>query len=296
LTGTASARTVEPIARSSTQQPVPTSRYMIRGGLEGRERLRVLARAMRPTTTALLDRVGVESGWSCLDAGCGGGDVTLELARRAAPDGRVLGVDIDESKLELARAEAEAEGLGNVTYEARDLSAETSSEQFDLVYARFLVTHLPDGVDAVRRLAAAVRPGGLLALEDVDFEGSFCYPPSAAYDVFVDIYVRTAVARGGDPLVGRRLPWLVLAAGCEDVDVSVVHPVGRRTDGWERDVKLLVPLTLENIADAAVAEGIATRVEIDAAAQELDALVDDPGALLSVPRIVQTVGRVPAGR
>jgi SAM-dependent methyltransferase len=269
---------------------------MIRGGPEGRERLRVLARAMRPTTTALLDRVGVESGWSCLDAGCGGGDVTLELARRAAPDGRVLGVDIDESKLDLARGEADAEGLGNVAYEARDLSAGTASERFDLVYARFLLTHLPDAVDAVRRLAAAARPGGLVALEDVDFEASFCYPPNAAYDVFVDIYTRTAFACGGDPLVGRRLPWLLLAAGCENVDVAVAQPVGRRADGWERDVKLLCPLTLANIADAAVAEGIATSEEIAAATEELDALVDDDGVLMSVPRVVQAVGRVSAGR
>ena len=268
---------------------------MIRGGPEGRERLRVLARAMRPATTALLDRLGVASGWSCLDAGCGGGDVTLELARRAAPGGRVLGVDIDESKLELARAEAEAEGITNVAYETRDVAGSLQG-RFDLAYARFLVSHLPDPVDGVRGLVAAARPGGVVALEDVDFGASFSYPPSGAYQVSVDVYTRTAQARGGDPLVGRRLPALLLAAGCEDVDVAVVQPVGRRPEGWERDVKLLNPLTLENIADAAVAEGIATRVEIDGAVAELYALVEDPAVAMSVPRIVQAVGRVPAGR
>ena len=80
-----------------------TGRYIIRGGIEGRERLRVLARAMQPTTSALLDRVGVTPGMACLDVGCGGGDVTLELARRVIPGGSAVGADLDETKLSLAR-------------------------------------------------------------------------------------------------------------------------------------------------------------------------------------------------
>jgi 2-polyprenyl-3-methyl-5-hydroxy-6-metoxy-1,4-benzoquinol methylase len=52
--------------------------YVIRGGIEGRERLRILARVMRPSTLNLFERVGIASGASCLDVGCGGGDVSFE--------------------------------------------------------------------------------------------------------------------------------------------------------------------------------------------------------------------------
>src|SRR4029450_5082121 len=83
-----------------------TERYAIRGGVEGRERLRMLARGMRPFTHGLLDRVGVGAGMSCLDAGCGGGDVTFDLARRVGSTGRVVGIDLDQIKLGLARDEA----------------------------------------------------------------------------------------------------------------------------------------------------------------------------------------------
>ncbi len=58
---------------------------MIRGGKRGYERLQVLARSWLPTTSALLDRVRPGPGMSCLDLGCGGGDVTFELARRVGP-------------------------------------------------------------------------------------------------------------------------------------------------------------------------------------------------------------------
>jgi 2-polyprenyl-3-methyl-5-hydroxy-6-metoxy-1,4-benzoquinol methylase len=64
--------------------------YIIRGGVEGRERLRVLARVMRPTTLNLFDRVGIRPGMACLDVGCGGGDVTFELADLVGPKGRVV--------------------------------------------------------------------------------------------------------------------------------------------------------------------------------------------------------------
>ena len=61
--------------------------YVIRGGSDGRERLRILARVVRPTTLSLLDRVGLEPGASCLDLGCGGGDVSFDLARLVGPTG-----------------------------------------------------------------------------------------------------------------------------------------------------------------------------------------------------------------
>ncbi len=86
--------------------------YIIRGGVEGRERLRILARVMLPTTLSLFDRVGITPGVVSLDVGCGGGDVTFELAQLVGPEGRAVGSDIDETKLELARREAEDRHLG----------------------------------------------------------------------------------------------------------------------------------------------------------------------------------------
>ena len=76
--------------------------YVSRGGVEGRERLRVIARVMAPTTSALLTRVGVGPTARCLDVGRGGGDVTLERARLAT-EGPVVGIDLDETKIVLAR-------------------------------------------------------------------------------------------------------------------------------------------------------------------------------------------------
>jgi ubiquinone/menaquinone biosynthesis C-methylase UbiE len=95
--------------------------YIIRRGLAGRERLRVLARVNGPATSGLLARLGIEPGMRCLDVGCGGGDVALALARLVGPEGEVVGVDLDEVKLGIAREEAKAAGVANVEYRRGDV-------------------------------------------------------------------------------------------------------------------------------------------------------------------------------
>ena len=91
--------------------------YVLRGGIEGRERLRILARVMRPYTLDLFTQSAIAfRKQGCLDVGCGGGDVTFDLARLVGPKGQVVGVDLDEAKLELARSEAKTFQLDNVDF------------------------------------------------------------------------------------------------------------------------------------------------------------------------------------
>ena len=265
-------------------------RYIIRGGLEGRERLRVLARAMYPTTTALFDRVGIVSGMSCLDVGCGGGDVTRELARRVSPGGRTVGLDRDGTMLAIAREEADRDADVAVEYREGDVLAAELAPEYDLVYVRFLLTHMPDPEAAAARIAAGLRPGGVLIVEDIDFTGSFCHPASAAYDRYAELYTQAAWARGVDPNIGPRLPQLLVTAGCRRVRMNVVQPTGMTPDGHEGDVKLVSALTLENVADSAIAEGLATREEIKAVLDELYRLASDAVTVLAIPRIVQAWG------
>jgi ubiquinone/menaquinone biosynthesis C-methylase UbiE len=262
--------------------------YIIRGGSEGRERLRVLNRALRSDTTALLGRLGLRPGMRCLDAGCGGGDVTLELASRVFPGGQVVGVDLDEAKLELARTEAARCGFDNVTYHHADVTNGALPSGLDLVYARFVLTHLTEPAAAARGFVDALLPGGICAVEDIDVGGGFCYPDSQAYRAALDLYSATARNRGVDPDIGRRLPQLLAQAGCEDIEVKVAQPAG-----VSGDAKLIMALTIDAITDAAVDAGIATPEEVHAITEELYVLVEDERTFMSMPRVVQAWGRRP---
>ena len=182
------------------------SHYPIRGGTHGRERLRVLSRVMRSSTDALLRRAGIAPGMTCLDAGCGGGDVAIDMAHMVSSAGRIVGTDVDDTKLDLARAEVAEAGLTNVEFRHSDLRTETPGASFDFVHARFLLSHLADPAAALVKLRASLRPGGILAVEDIDLAGYFCEPEPPAFRRFVELYTQVARRRGGDPELGRRLP------------------------------------------------------------------------------------------
>ncbi len=259
--------------------------YIIRGGFEGRERLRVLARVMQPSTLSLFHRAGVRAGMDCLDVGCGGGDVAFELARLVGPGGRVLGVDIDEIKLKLARREIRARRLANVEFQLADVAEGELSAEFDFVYARFVLTHLRDPAKALERIYKATRPGGVVAVVDIDFCGHFCHPNNAAFERYVELYTQAAGRRGCDPNIGPRLPELLSKSGFHGVQMNVIQPAAM--DG---EVKLISPITMENIADAVLTERLASRKEVDRIVAELYDFAHDPSTILSLPRIVEAWG------
>jgi SAM-dependent methyltransferase len=263
--------------------------YIIRGGVEGRERLRILGRVMRPTTLRLFNRLGVREGMRCLDVGCGGGDVTFELARIVGPGGRVVGTDIDATKLEILQREAAAQQLPNIQVRLADAAESDAKAEFDFAYARFLLTHLPDPRTVLRQMYAALRPGGTLAVVDIDFSGYFCYPDSPALHRYVALYTETVNRRGGDANIGPRLPDLLGELQLEDIQVNVVQPAGSTGE-----VKLISPLTMANIADAVLAEGLASKAEIDATVAELYEFAKSPGTIGCMPRCFEVWGRKPA--
>src|SRR5258708_25965283 len=88
--------------------------YIIRGGVEGRERLRILARVMRPTTLDLLERVGMRAGMTCLEVGCGGGDLSFDMARLVGPEGRGVGNGLYQTQLHLGAHAGSPPDLANL--------------------------------------------------------------------------------------------------------------------------------------------------------------------------------------
>lgn len=266
--------------------------YVIRSGLEGRERLRLLSAVLGPSTSALLAQVGIPAGAACFDLGCGGGDVSRELARLVGPSGRVLGIDRDETTIAIARGEAEQEGLANVIFEVRDAVEWEPAESFDFVYARFLLTHLADPGALARRLRRRVRPGGAVVLEDIDFRGHFTEPDCPALRRYVALYSESVRRRGADPNIGPRLPGLLREAGFSDVHMNLYQPAA-----LVGDIKLLTCATLENIADAVLRDGLIGEEDLRRTTEELLVFARDPYTVLGGPRIFQVWGRnaVPAG-
>lgn len=261
-------------------------RYVIRGGEAGYKRLLLLALDRKQDTLALFHRVGIHPGLRCLDLGCGGGEVTLELAKLVSPGGTVTGIDMDGVKLELARRAAVERKLTGVEFREMNVNDWSEPAAYDLVYSRFLLQHLSDPVGLIRRMWASVRPNGVLVVEDADFDGCFCDPPNESFDFFVRTYSQAVDRNGGDHALGRKLHRYFLAAGIPDPEVALVQPV--RHDG---ELKTLPVSTLDSSREAILSAGLATPAEFDVALADLARFAADPATDLSGPRIFQVWSR-----
>lgn len=260
--------------------------YIIQGGSAGRERLKLLSRAMAPFTSALLDEAGIRPGSRILDVGCGGGDVTQELARRAGPDGLAVGMDVDAVEIGIAQREAAAAGIGNVRYRVGNVLKDEVGEPFEVVYARFLLSHLSAPEEGVNRLVRSVRAGGLIVVEDVDFSGHFCRPERVSFENYVRWYEHTARRRGVDCHIGPRLPAMLADAGLNVLGARAVNPAA-----ISGPIKEMALATLAAIADAVVEEGLASCDEVQGELADLADATADRRVFMSMPRIVQCWAR-----
>lgn len=266
--------------------PGTGDRYSLRGGAWGYDRLLLLSRERWPETSRFLTAVGLSEGMRCADLGCGAGTVTIEIAKRAGPSGRALGVDLDEVKLDLARKAAAQAGVGNVEFRKQAVAEWSEGPEYDLVYSRFLLQHLSSPLDAIRRMWGAVRPGGTLAVEDVDHGGWHAEPPSTAVD-FLREGLETALRQyGGDSHLGRRLGTLFGEAGVEEVHLTKFEPHPFSEAG-----RMLPALTLESISDSLVAGDPSLAGRAEHTVVELRKLAEDPGTRVFGPTLYQVYAR-----
>jgi ubiquinone/menaquinone biosynthesis C-methylase UbiE len=112
-----------------------------------------------------VDRLRLPSGARVLDACCGSGASAIPAAEAVGPTGSVLGVDLADNLLALARAKAKERGLSNIEFRAGDmLDLDLPHGEFDAVVCVFGIFFVPDMEAAVRELWRLVRPAGRLAL------------------------------------------------------------------------------------------------------------------------------------
>jgi SAM-dependent methyltransferase len=95
-----------------------------------------------------------------LDAGCGEGIFAVSLARRH-PGWTVVGADRSDELLERGRVAAARERLANLELVHADLTGDLGSEAYDAVAAIECLEEIPQDTQALRRMIAALRPGGL---------------------------------------------------------------------------------------------------------------------------------------
>lgn len=267
---------------------MPEQEYLYANNPDAEERARLdrLEEENDPRSIRALETVGVGPGWRCLEVGAGGGSIARWLADRVAPGGHVVATDIDPRFLA---------PFASDTLEIRthDILADPLEENaYDLVHSRFLLEHLPEHHAALERMIGALKPGGWLVAEDVDFldmeGGHAIVAPAEARSESADLWkAMRALAEGRGILFdhGRRLPLHFREHGLEEIGAraerSFLFGGTRSGELARRSVSALRPALLAQGIDPAVLE------------RQVAAL-DDPATLGLAPMIVSAWGRKPA--
>ena len=165
------------------------------------ERLRVVSEVFDPTSEAFVSETVRTRPRLALDLGCGPGFTTRLLSRIARPE-RTVGGDRSEAFLSRARASSTT-GEEYVVADVAVVPLRIAGigAQPDLIYARFLASHLPEPEQAISGWAKELEAGGLLLVEEVDSISA----EVAAFDEYLKIASEVLAQHGNELFVGARL-------------------------------------------------------------------------------------------
>ena len=259
------------------------------------ERLTRQAAFLKGTTERLFRAAGLGPGMRILDVGSGAGDVAFLAAELVGPEGKVVGVDVDGAALAVARGRAQSLGLHNVTFIQGDARAADLDGDFDAAVGRLVLMYWADPAEALHRIAARVRPGGVVVFQELEMDPAIrsrSLPDETLWNETGQLIIETFARAGMHMRMGRQLYGAFLAAGLPTPEMRDETVVGGGPDfegyAWLAGVaRSLAPLMAKfEIAD------------VDQLGPETltDRIRDDAVATSAVVWTPSFVARMPAGR
>jgi ubiquinone/menaquinone biosynthesis C-methylase UbiE len=215
-----------------------------------------------------------------LDVGCGPGSITRGLAERL-PAGQVIGLDLSRETLESARRDAAARGLQNLRYEEGSVyELPFPDGSFDVAYAHQVLQHLRERGLALSEMLRVVKPGGVVAVREVDWSTVAYFPRDPWIDRFIEVHLRTWYRNGGEPQVGRQLRALFNAAGVASLEITAsVWCYATREGTVEWGESYADRLLTSPMGERPIEYGYATRPDIESMSAALRAWGSHPDAL-----------------
>ena len=214
-----------------------------------------------------------------LEAGCGVGAQTVALAQRS-PDARFTSVDVSARSIAEAKRRVDRAGLTNVELRRADIFAlPFASQSFDHVFVCFVLEHLERPAEALARLNGLLKPGGTLTVIEGDHGSTFFHPDSPAAHAAIECQVALQREAGGNPLIGRQIYPLMVAAGLGAVCVSprMVYVDASRPDLVDGFTRKTFTAMIEGIRAPAIEAGLIEPESFDAGVRDLHRTTEADG-------------------
>jgi SAM-dependent methyltransferase len=252
--------------------------YALGRSADEHQRLQQQAALFRPITERFFRAAGLAPGMRVLDVGSGAGDVAFLAAEIVGPTGHVVGVDMDPKALDTARARAQHLGLTNVTFLAGDVRAIELDGEFDAAVGRLVLLYQAHPAECLAGIAARVRPGGLLAFQEMDMDPG---PIDLAFPAGGSLWgeagravIQTFLRAGVHVRMGRMLLSTFVEAGLGVPTLLEESAIGGGAHyagyAWlANTLRSLEPLSRKVGVEAPELNGLAERIRDDAVARQL---------------------------
>jgi SAM-dependent methyltransferase len=271
----------------------PTLDYALGHEDQELQRLMIQGRLYAPLTEAVLHGAGLRPGMRVLDVGCGVGDVSFLAAELVGTTGEVVGLDREARAIGRARRRAEARNLPHVRFHEGSLESFPREESFDAVVCRLVLMYQPEPVSFVRRMAEHLRPGGVMALHELELAAmGLTHPKLPLFQRIWGWMLPTCERVGIRTHMGLELVPTLRRAGLE-VDDGIMNgrvgvtPDADATQVLVETVRTLLPL-IERLGVALGAE-----VDIDTLAARLTAELRASGSIMVPSCMVGVWGHKP---
>jgi SAM-dependent methyltransferase len=171
----------------------------------------------------------LQPGMAVLDVGCGTGAITIGIAGMVGPQGRVLGVDRDDSLLATARQERRE--AGNLSFEIGDVLSLPFVDCFDIVTAARTLQWVSRPDLAIRQMTRAAKPGGHIVVLDYNhYENTWHPAPPAAFRRFYAAFLDWRTANRWSNRMADLLPDLFESEALTGVRIHHDDEVAERGD------------------------------------------------------------------
>jgi ubiquinone/menaquinone biosynthesis C-methylase UbiE len=272
----------------------PSNGYPLGYTEDEARRLAAQAAFLDDLTADVFRRAGIGEGEHILELGCGVGDISFLAAGMVGAAGTLLGIDRNASSIETARHRAVGLGLSNVQFELSELDTfADNGRRFDALIGRLVLLFLPDPAATLRRFRNFLKPGGVIAFQEIDMDQFSQFPTSELFSRVGSWIIGGFKAGGAETKMGRKLLSTFLRAGLPRPTMIAASRVESGPDSY---VYAYITGILRSLLPVVKRAGLASaeEVAIDTLADRLrqDATANESVTFL--PRMVGAWSRLPS--
>lgn len=253
-------------------------------------RLITQAKCWEAETELLLDQIGLQPGWKCVDMGCGPMGILRSMGSRVGDSGQVIGVDANPHFLQAAAELIELEHLTNCRVIQGDLYHPPFKDgAFNLTHIRFVFTEVGCDHELLEIMINLTKPGGVVVSQESDWTSWSCHPFNPHWERMRHALISVYEINGGDINAGKRIYKMFKAAKLENVQkrsTIMTIPIGHPYRSGLNQMAL-------SVKDKIIRRNIMNSDEFSECLEQCKRVVNDPQNIIQSYELIQVWGIIP---